>query len=184
MAQPRSSRPLGLGAPRPTHFGAKNGGHERGRNGGPGGGPHLIELSHQRSTTILAINVYGPHPQTAESWVSRARLGPGPTRLPSPAPPPHPSALPRTQYSAVSQTQPGALRPPTACQAPEPGLVPLPTPPPRAIVASTKGRISRSQDYRSAARPPPRACAATLLEASGRGGALTSHCCVRRGCAG
>lgn len=63
-------------------------------------------------------------------------------------------------------------RPPIACQARDPGSVP---PPPRqelatrVTAASTKKRISRSRDFRSARRPPPAALRSGASGSFGRG---------------
>lgn len=117
-----------------------------------------------------------PYPRSAHDPRGQRSAATGDPRAPTTDIPPlkldcGPLRPPKSDQSPSARTPRAAqgvcLRPAPGAGAPRPrGGARVPGPP-----------------WRPAAGPL-RACAAALLEASGGGGALTSRCCGRRGCAG
>lgn len=122
----------------------------------------MFEFPHRRSAQDLPppVTANGPRPQSADSWGSWARLGLEPTRPPnlSPRPSPKPDFVfplsPKPNQVPPCPGSPARPRPRTGPSA-RPAPIQTRTRPPTAIVASTKGRVSSSRDFRGAPRPPP-----------------------------
>lgn len=174
--------PSGPGAPGPIRSGAKNGGVTRGTPLVRGFPPS--ERSRSPRSPLMGrarkVQIHGTRGPDSTS------NQPAPPVLP-----PNPATLSQTRFriSAVSLTQPGAPAPPQAETPDGSRCPPRPhpdenPPPPRARLWPRQRGGSRAPGASVAprGRHPP-ASAAALLEASGRGGPLTSRCCGLRGCA-
>lgn len=152
MAPSRPARPRRPGAPGPTRFGVKKRYHQGDHNGERGTKP-CLNFPTRGMLKTPEINTSRPRPQSADSWDSPARLGLEPNHSLNPTP--DPAALTQIRPRAPTPGIPDPARCPRAPRSPaRPGTLD-PSRPHLATADSSKQRISRSQDFRGALRPPP-----------------------------
>lgn len=181
MAPSRPACPRRPGAPGPTRFRAKKRDHQGDHNEERGTKPCLNFPTHGM-LKIPEINTSRPRPQSADSWDSRARLDSASSQTTPQIRSPIPRPSPKFDHEPPRDPRPSQVPPcsPTACEARDPGSVP---PPPRGCGLDETAHLALPGLPWRPEAAPQRTCAAALLEASGGGGALTSRCCGRHGCA-